>query len=303
MTIGDVKKLITALTIGVLICVLLLPLLVRYSAGFVDTFGGKKLSTPFGILDLNALGLLTATLASALLGILLGEKRFMPRMVMVTVVLILLAGLVFTRSRGAWFGFGIALIYLLVKTRSPALALITGAGGLLIVLFSFFRTLFVGRLESTTVTDPSFLARLILWNFGLLVARTNWLFGVGWENFRFVKYDYGYPRFADPKVYFSTHNLYVESMADLGFIGFLLFVILLFGTILRGNRLVKVHKAEHEYLGLGLTAALIAFAAHSVFDSLSSTFMVVGMWFGLAWAVLRLASKSPAFSTPNNPLS
>jgi O-antigen ligase len=302
-SIKDIKNLIIVLTIGVLICVSLLPFLVKYSAGFVDTFGGKKLLTPFGILDLNALGMLTATLASALLGMLLGEQRFLPRLVMSVVVLILLVGLVFTRSRGAWFGFGIAFLYLLVKTRSPTLAAVTGTGMFFIVLFSFFRSLFIGRLESTTITDPAFLARLILWNFGLLVARKNWLFGVGWENFRFIKYDYGYPRFADPKVYFSTHNLYIETMADLGFAGFLLFLILLFGTIVRTNRLIKEQKTEQEYIALGLTAALIAFAAHSVFDSLSSTFMVIGMWFGLALAVQRLTLDSRLAPVKNDLLS
>lgn len=286
----EIRKLIAGITVGVIICVLLLPILVKHSAGFVDTFGGKKLITPFGVLDLNALGLLVATLASAMLGALIGEKRFMSRLVLSAIVLILLAGLVFSRSRGAWFGFGIALLYLLFKTRSPILGLISGVGGLLILLLSFFRSLFISRLESTTLADPAFLARIILWNFGLLVARKNWIFGVGWENFRFSKYDYGYPKFADPKVYFSTHNLYLETMADLGIFGFLFFVVLLFGIIFRMNRLVDNIQPEYRYVALGVTAALITFAAHSVFDSLSSTFMVIGMWFGLALAIRRLST-------------
>ncbi len=289
-----VKELINAIAAGVVVCVILLPLLVRYSAGFVDTFGGKKLSVPFGILDLNALGMLIATLTSALLGIVLGERRFLHRLYLSFVVVILLIGLVFTRSRGAWFGMGIALLYLLFKTRSPILGAITGAGGVFVIVFSFFRSLFISRLEGTSLNDPAFIARLILWNFGLLVARKNWLFGVGWENFRFIKYIYGYPRFADPKVYFSTHNLYLEMMADLGLVGFLLFVILLFGTIIRTNRLAGKMENQFQYIALGVTAALIAFAAHSFFDSLSSTFMVIGMWFGIAMALRRLASNSSA---------
>jgi len=49
---------------------------------------------------------------------------------------------------------------------------------------------------------------------------------------------------------------------------------------------------QFQYTALGVTAALIAFAAHSFFDSLSSTFMVIGMWFGMAMALRRLASNS-----------
>jgi O-antigen ligase len=297
---NEIKRLILAITIGVVICVLSLPFLVKYSAGFVDTFGGKKLSGPFGILDLNALGLLIATLAAALLGILIGEQQFKRRLLLSIIILILFAGLVFTRSRGAWFGFGMAVLYLLIKSRSAILAALTGAGGLFLLLSSFLRSLFISRVESTSFADPAFVARLILWNFGLLVARKNWLLGVGWENFRFLKYYYGYPRLFDPKVYFSTHNLYIETMADLGFIGFLLFVILLFGTIVRTNRLISQNCSEYQHIALGVTAALIAFAAHSAFDSLSSTFMVIGMWFGLAMALQRLASKSRVSSLEND---
>ncbi len=288
----QIKLLIIAILVGNICSVLPLPQLVRLSVGFIDSLGGKRLSTPFGVLDLNALGLLTSTSAVAVLGLFLGQKKGGVRLLLGISLVLLILGLIFSRSRGAWFGFGIAVLYLIIKTRSFILTVLTGSAGLLILVTNFFRNLLLTRLASTNIYDPALLGRFLLWLVGLRVAKQNWLFGVGWENFRFIKFNYGYPRFGDPKFYFSTHNLYLETLVGLGGIGFLLFTFLLWGLIVRTDRVFTKTSAEYRYLALSINAALIAFATHNLFDSLSSTFIVIGMWFGMAMALQRLTGAA-----------
>lgn len=287
----QVRALIIATAIGNLICALTLPWAVRVSVGVAESIGGKMLSAPFGILDLNAFGALLATSSVAILGLIIGEKKLGRQLLLGLLIIILLVALVFTRSRGAWFGLGVALIYLLLRSRALVLAVLSGMGGLLIIISDFFRNMVLSRLASTSLTDPSLSGRLVLWMYAWLAVKNNWLFGVGWENFRFIKFSYGYPKFGDPRSTLSTHNLYIETMVDLGFLGLALFLFLLIGTIIRTNRLVKNPQQEEDGLALGIAAALIAYASHSVFDSLSSTFMVFGMWLGLAMALRRLKAS------------
>jgi O-antigen ligase len=137
------------------------------------------------------------------------------------------------------------------------------------------------------------LGRFVLWYSAWRAAQANWLFGVGMENFRYVKHLYGYPiPFALSRP-FNAHNLYLEVLADLGVVGFVAFFFLLAKAIVSSWRAVKFNAAGD--LGLALTAGFIACAGHGLVESVMfnpGVFALLGVLIGLALSLGRLTSGS-----------
>jgi len=206
-------------------------------------------------------------------------------------IIVLLAALAYTRSRGAWVGLGAAFVYYLARTRTLRLTLVAAVAIAALLSVDVLRSSLLSRVEATSAQDPSLMGRLLLWRWALRVAQDNWLLGVGMENFRFVKHLYEYPDFLDVHRVFNTHNLYLEFLADLGFGGLFGLLWLQIGSVVRLDRLVRREGRPNRGIGLGLNAGIIAFSVHGLMDSLTwqhGAFILFGIVVGLAMCVRRL---------------
>jgi len=211
---------------------------------------------------------------------------------------VVLSTLVLTKSRGAWFGFGAAVLYALLRVRSGWLWTLVVLAVLLLLGVGSLRGILLSRAGETSEGDPSFLGRVALWVYAWKVIKANWLLGVGFDNFRYVKHFYGYPEPLWYTVRFHTHNILLEMFTDLGIFGFLGGCWLYLRTLVRLDRVVRAKSPDSWALALGLEAALVTFAAHGLVDFVVwqyGALSLLGVLLGLGISVSRL---SPAVSAP-----
>jgi len=271
--------------------------LVPTAVGEGGLLGGKAVQWLFAVVNLNALATIVASLCMVVVGAMLDTRRTSVRVGLAVVTFILLAALLYTRSRGAWLGFGVAVLYFLVRSRSRAFVLFSAMCFLLLFSLDIFRVSLTSRIGATSAQDPSLWGRFVLWAFAAKVVKANWLLGVGMENFGSVKYVFGYPFPRAATLGYNAHNLYLELLADLGIIGLLAFVSALGGALFSLDRLVRrgASKVNGGFLALGLAGGLIAYSTHGLLDSLTwhhGAFMLLGVMLGLAASLRRLAGDS-----------
>jgi O-antigen ligase len=135
--------------------------------------------------------------------------------------------------------------------------------------------------------------RYLLWFYGWKVARANWLLGVGMDYFRAIKHSYGFPgRLEYYWLRYHTHNLFLEVLANLGLVGLSCFLWMLVGafrSILA--RQVRVCR-EARGVALGISAALIAYVVHGLWDVVIwqyGALVLLAILIGLAVSVRRIA--------------
>jgi O-antigen ligase len=255
---------------------------------------------------LNVFGTFLCCGASLMLGMFLESDRPSTRVATLTCMVVMLGMLVLTRSRGAWFGFGAAIVYTLLRVRSGWLWSVGALGALLFLGLGQLRDVLLSRAAETSGNDPSVLGRAVLWIYAWKVAKANWLLGVGFDNLRFVKHFYGYPEPLWWTVRFHTHNIFMEMLVDLGVFGFIGFCWVFFRTIGRLDRIVHARSPGTWGPALGLCAALVAYGAQGLFDfvawqpgALAFLCMLLGLGISLcrivdpAWVISERRPTSP----------
>ena len=257
------------------------------------SLGGKVVAAPFGDANLNIVACGLAMAGAVSLGLAARAPGSWSKLLLYGAALVSVMALVVTRSRGGWLGFGVAFLHVLVRSRSKGLLILAAVTAVALVTSDLLRGFLVSRASDTTSTDPSMLGRFVLWYSAWRAAQANWLFGVGMENFRYVKHLYGYPLPFALSRPFNAHNLYLEVLADLGVVGFVAFFFLLAKAIVSSWRAVKSSAAGD--LGLALTAGFIACAGHGLVESVMfnpGIFALLGVLIGLALSLGRLTSGS-----------
>ena len=164
------------------------------------------------------------------------------------------------------------------------------------------RVLAATRLQSTSATEANTRVRFLFWGIGLEMWREHPLTGVGANN-----YDVAYP---EARAQFSVkhadsdliamdeemlveraHNEYVQILAELGAIGFLLFVVFGVGLMIAAWRVLRYARSP---LAFGATGSLISFALSSGASSASFRWMGGGLIFFLAAALVsHFSMKRP----------
>jgi O-antigen ligase len=292
-SLQDVRVLLYVMLASMTVVAVWVPMAPMVSSGLA----GKAVSTPFGSTNLNIVACGLATAGAVSLGLAAGTKPLRSRLLLFVLVLLYVAALVVTRSRGGWLGFGVAFLYVLVRRRSKELLLLGAVAAAALIAFDFLRSMLVSRAAETSAYDPSMLGRIVLWYFAWRVAKANWLFGVGMDNFRYVKHFYGYPVPWALARQYNAHNLYLEVLADLGVVGFAAFFWLLGRAVTNAWRAVRLDGSRN--LGLGLSAGLIAIAVHGLVESNMfnpGVFALLGLLIGLSISLNRLTTdpQSPS---------
>jgi O-antigen ligase len=268
--------------------------------GDAGLLGGKVIQAPFGIINYNAIATMAAAVAAAAVASASDLRRGLPRFLGACMIVVLLAALVITRSRGAWLGFGIAYAYILLRKRSTALVVVSALALTVLLSLDLVSRVVLDRVSETSVRDPSLLGRLLLWKYAIVVFLKSPVLGVGMENFRYVKHLFGYPFPMSHSVVYNAHNLYLELLVDLGVLGLIPFVWSVVG-ILRGlDRLVRTVGGPHRQIALALAAGITALATHGFWDALTwqhGAFMLIGVLLGLGVSMCRLGANGAAVAS------
>ena len=204
-------------------------------------------------------------------------------------IIISVACLVLTHSRGAWVAVMLSLI-LAGVLKSKKLAVITVLA--IILLFSFSTKSIKERTVSIVTGSGSEMHRTVLWEEAIEIIKDFPIFGCGLNTYSIVAPKY---KISGGGGGIYPHNSYLQMAAETGLLGlgaFLWIMIAIFKT--SWVNLKKIDNKFYSALLIGLLAGLFAFLAHSFVDthfySLGLRYL---MWFviGLIVAVQRIALK------------
>lgn len=184
----------------------------------------------------------------------------------------LITGLVFTRSRGGILAMAI-VIWMYLRHRVGVVFSVVGLVLLLGLLMA------IPRFESVSATEGTGRTRLDHWAFGLGLLKQNPVFGVGFTAFT----DQGYRQ--------TAHNSFILILAEAGVIGGLLWISL-FYSMYRDIALLRTPERAPPWLPPltnALEAGLVGWLAGGFF--LSQTYGFLGfMLMGLVVATMNIVA-------------
>jgi O-antigen ligase len=222
------------------------------------------------------------------------------------------AGLFVNATRGVWIAVAIATLLL---ARRPLLILLTGIPfaslGVGIAYVAFQSTPFMQRL-----TDPNNLySRLVYWGLALKVFASHPLIGVGHMQFQKVYLNYVHDlsnvaHFDIAKI-FAIDNMYLTTLVEHGFVGFLsLTGILIFFAVSLSRlrqRLLAANQPEHasfvRAVQLTLVTCVVAGCFADIDEFTKSTkffFILIGLGFSIGARYLPVATSSAAPQYPRH---
>lgn len=163
----------------------------------------------------------------------------------------------------------------------------------------------VSRLQQNLHSDPNTQARFLLWGAGLEIMRAHPLLGAGGNNYQ-VKFAEGRAEFSarypkSPLVAVNehllphyAHNEYVQMAAELGIVGFVLFVLFSVGLVTNFVRALRLRGQSLPVLGAG--GAMLAFAISSGASASSFRYLSGGLIFFFAAGLIsrRLNNFRPS---------
>jgi probable O-glycosylation ligase (exosortase A-associated) len=234
------------------------------------TGGIYRLSGPSGsfIADNNQFGMaLLMTLPLVRYLQLTAQGRWLRWSLLVLTVCFLVAVLG-TYSRGAVVGLGITAVGLLVKSRHRmSLALLAGVA--LAAAVQFMPEHWHDRVASILAyeEDDSAQARLQSWRYAMDVAREHPVVGGGFEIFRGNKA-------ATSAGYRAAHSIYFEALAEHGYVGLAIFLVLGAGAFVSAGATVRRARDHPE---LSWAADLAAMVQVSI-----AAYAVAGLFLNLA---------------------
>jgi probable O-glycosylation ligase (exosortase A-associated) len=220
---------------------------------YIASAGGHKVMAPSSIGDNNYLAMATVMVLPLLVYLFRYSEARLIRFCFLGAALACFAGVVATGSRGGLIGLGVLGVFLVLQSRRKLLTLlaVTVLGGGLLALAPSQWTERMHTI-STASQDDSFMSRVSSWKLNTIVALERPLVGGGYDALEnWAVFDIYKPKFhmlddvissPEPTIAFAAHSIYFETLGDLGFPGFFLFMAILFtgfrnlGRILRATR-------------------------------------------------------------------
>lgn len=212
-------------------------------------------------------------------------------LVVVPTALVLWA-VVLTQSRGALLGFGAILLFLLRSrfgnTKGVALTLVLVAG---IMASGAWQR---GELS---VHEDSAAGRVEAWGNGISMWKSSPVWGVGFGRFGYRNED---------QAGLTAHNSFVLCFAELGILGYLVWLSLITATLLDLNSILETRDTDDPAdddlirLAIAIRLSLIAYLVTAWF--LSRTYVVtLYVLLGIAVAVVQIADRETEASIRATP--
>jgi O-antigen ligase len=244
--------------------------------------------------------------------------RAAPERPVVTVATVIIGvAIIATLSRGSWVGsaLGLGLMGLVWSATSRrvllgvaaigCVGLMLGVAGLLPASMSDrlatmaenFLVFDVSKVE-VTPTNFSLVQRMALWQAGWEMAIDHPLVGIGPANYEAVYDRYSLWGWAEGLPH--AHNYYLNTFAELGIVGLLVFLGFCVTAALRTSRGIRETQdpaSVRRVFLIGVLGALVAFSVHNMFDNMFVH--GIGVQFAL---ILGLVEAGFAASAPREPL-
>lgn len=189
---------------------------------------------------------------------------------------LIVAGIIIVQSRGAAIAVAASITFLIITSKRRMLALAV-ASCCMVLVAAFAPIEYFQRLQSITSyeQDSSSVGRLTAWKAAIMIAVDNPL-GVGPGNFQSAYGREYRDQISDrnmwrPDRWISVHSIYFLTLAEFGFLGLVLLLLLLYWNIrsnLRIRYLIKTESKDDQFvlaMGRTVNASIISFAVGGIF--------------------------------------
>jgi putative inorganic carbon (hco3(-)) transporter len=215
--------------------------------------------------------------------------------------LLLVIGVFISWSRGAWLGFGVALVamaFALPHKLWQSILLVVVIAGLVGLIWSSGRIPETITQRVTSATQEIFILndvravditgenyaiveRLAHWQAALNMAESNFWFGVGFDNYETTYAEYRLINWDEALGH--AHNYYLNVLGETGIIGLLTYMVALFGVLMLIWR-ARRHP-DHIARGtvIGILGTWVYLMTHSLTDNLyvNNIFLHFGVMLGV----------------------
>jgi putative inorganic carbon (HCO3(-)) transporter len=209
------------------------------------------------------------------IALLFARPKFLTRMVAWASTFACLGAILLCGSRGAVVGAAAIALGAWVKTPKKLIALfmvILVAAGIYLVLPEASKKRFEAAQDPES--DKTAHHRLELWKAGLRMFGDHPIFGVGLNNYRWVRY-YHYPIPVMGWIPSVPHSSYIQGLSELGLVGFPPLIVLWISYFRLNKKTRKIltragpeERRSYEYcLSVGLDLAMIGFMVSGAFVS------------------------------------
>lgn len=260
---------------------------------FWDTVSGRDFSSfsydlqengEMGYAGVNGLATFEAQASMLLLALAMFERKPVLRLGYLVLTFFSVNCLMYSLSREGYLAFLAGCVFLGVVKQRKLL--------ILLAVFAFTWSSVVPgavkqRIDMTYnktsgKLDHSSQVRVDLWEEALPIISANPVLGVGFDTYAYTQHVYDYR---------DSHNLYVKTLVETGFVGLLLFLWLLIKSFLTGYRLFRLAKDPFlSSLGLGLAAWVVcAMVANFFGDRWTGAFLQIN---GYTWILGGLVSRA-----------
>jgi len=243
-----------------------------------------------------------------------GGKRFPGRIIVALLILLFLAGLIFSYSRAAWVSLLASLaVTFIIWLRMPR-RLLYFTSLTLFVAIIFSAGSIWQRMDSTTEdssadlaqhlrsssnisTDQSNLERINRWKCALRMFAEKPLMGWGPGTYQF---QYAPFQRASERTIISTdfgdagnaHSEYLGALSEAGLPGALLFLLLAITSLVTGVRVWYRGRRDREgYFALAVLAGLMTYMIHGVMNSFLDTDKIASLWWGFIAILVAMDVK------------
>jgi putative inorganic carbon (HCO3(-)) transporter len=213
----------------------------------------------------------------------LDERRPLAKVIFFLAFVLAMLAIFFTLTRGGWLALGAALLFLGIFHDRRVLLFLLGAGLLLPLLPQFairFQTLISGEYWTKSAST----GRLYRWDIATEIAQAHPILGSGPGSFGgAVASRAGYW----PGVY--ADNYYLKTLAETGYGGLVLFLLVLGSVLWEGIRRVRsLLLKTDQNLAWAIMTGLVGFLIHMITENLwEEPSLAVAFWF-LAGILLAL---------------
>jgi putative inorganic carbon (hco3(-)) transporter len=217
---------------------------------YITSAGGHKVIAPSSIGDNNYLAMATIMVMPLLVYLFRYSESRLIRFSFIAALLACFAGVIATASRGGLVGLAVLGAFLFLHSRRKVISLLT-ISALAIGLLTLAPAQWLQRMDTISAVqqDGSFMGRVSSWKLNLIMALDRPLVGgsysalENWAIFDIYKHKLHTLDFIiqspDNNVPLAAHSIYFETLGDLGFPGFFLFMAILFVGFRNTNRILR----------------------------------------------------------------
>ncbi|MGI6181230.1 MAG: O-antigen ligase family protein [Agathobaculum sp.] len=242
----------------------------------------------------NIMGSFLVLFAPMVAGIAYYSKKLWVKVLAICCTGMMCLSIIFTFSKGAWGGLAVAVIVFAVflDRRLIALMGVAGAGALIAIPSIANRITYLFTADYVEASQRA--GRMVRWETGLdLLHESNpWLgFGLG----RFggaVAMQNKIIEETDTFSYFYMDNYYLKTLVEMGYLGLIFFIVLLFGLVLWCLRAIgrtKFNETDRSrVLAVSMFAGMCGVLVHCYFENIFEVPYMMAYFWSLAAAVLYL---------------